>query len=169
MELNKEEKPINQVLIESQKNIEEKTLESIKKRGRPAKSGTNSGSTVAPQAILGSASVVSSVPVDYTGSLKAIFEFSGTYLATITKHKEFELSDDESKLLSEQGNEVIKQFAPQINSKYATLGMFTISLCGIFGMKYMSYKMVVTEKLEMKGNVIPLAEVKEWITWNFPT
>jgi len=143
------EKPIDQVLLESKKQIEEKTNETIKKRGRPKNSTTGNVSQQIP--INNSSNIhVNNSQTDYTASLEAVFAFSGQYLKTVTKYDDFALSDEESKMLAVQGNEVLKQFAPQINSKYATLGMFTISLCGIFGMKYMGYKMHIQNQLDIK-------------------
>jgi len=158
------EKPIETVLDESKKNIEEKTNEAIKKRGRPKNSTNNSGNASIGASSIGSASTAQALPtnVDYTLTLKSIFAFSGSYLSSGTKFKGFELSDEECTLLATQGNEVMKQFAPQINSKYTLLGTFVVSIAGIYGMKYMAYKdHVMSLPLKTDSDVQTQMDIKE--------
>lgn len=73
-------------------------------------------------------------------SFKAIFEFIGKTLAITLSFKEWELKEPESELLATQSDEVILEFAPTIENKWAKLGVLLISVLTIFGKRYFDFE-----------------------------
>lgn len=132
---------LDRVLEDSKKTIEAQQTEK-KGRGRPKKDGTTSLSGVASKPITAKPD-----PLAYKTMLAGLIRFSGEFLATGTKFEGFKMTDQEVDLLSTQGSDVAAEFMPVIDSKYAKLGMFTMSAVSIYGIKYYTFMEVERIKI----------------------
>ena len=73
-------------------------------------------------------------------TFKAIFDFIGKTLAITLTFKRFEIDEQESELLSNQADEVVSEFVPEVHNKWAKLGIFLVSLITIFGRRFLEYE-----------------------------
>lgn len=149
-----------------EKNLEEIQKESIqkmttetpqkKKRGRPKKSTTTTNQITTNEEKRESGLKL---------TFKTLFEFLGKTLAITLSFKKFEISDPESDLLASQADEVIVEFAPQIENKWAKLGVFITSILAIFGKRYFEFEKEKAEKNKKENtpDQLKIAEVKDGI------
>ena len=136
---------------EELKNIQQETIikneENKKKRGRGRPPKNEEKSINSPR--------VAPSPNEgvFTGlktSFISIFIFIGKSLSTTLKYKDFELEKNEAELLGEQADQVVIEFFPQINNRYAKLGIFLTSLISIFGKKYFGYASEMEKQEKIK-------------------
>lgn len=85
-------------------------------------------------------------PTGLIPTFKTLFTFIGKTLAVTLSFKRYELSDNESEMLATQADSVIIEFAPQIENKYAKLGIFITSLIGIFGTRFFEHNKELKSK-----------------------
>lgn len=101
-----------------------------------------------------------SQPTGLIPTFKTIFEFIGKTLAVTLSFKRYELSDNESELLANQADSVIIEFAPNIENKYAKLGIFITSLIAIFGSRFFEHNKELNSKKVKKNTAEQEAKVK---------
>lgn len=122
---------LDKVLDDSAKTLADSQVEK-KGRGRPKKD-SSSPSMIAK----GTPMKVS--PDQYKTQIGSLLRFAGEFLATGSKFDGFRLTNEEVDLLATQGSDVASEFMPAIDSKYAKLGLFTVSAVSIYGIKYYTF------------------------------
>lgn len=124
-------------------------------RGRPRKTENQ---TITPP----SNSVPLEQPKRLKPTLKSLFKFSGQIAAKTTKFQEFEIDDIESELLAEQADNVVYDFYPNVQSKWANLIIFLVSLLSTFGTRWAKYadQKAKEEKLKKENEQSKTVNIK---------
>ena len=76
----------------------------------------------------------------YKQVMAGLIQFTGIYLSKVSKWDGFQLSNEETELLSMQASDLAVEFMPQVQSKYVKVGAFSMTLIAVFGMRYMEFQ-----------------------------
>jgi len=152
-----EEKPGNTDNISSLHEVVEESKNELaaaaqippkSKRGRPSGSTKNPMTDQSPGLPSGQPlSLIPPGPSPIRPAIEGAFEFCGSYMANVSEYDGFIFQKEELKLLTDQADEVCKEFVPQVQSKWAKLTAFVGTTAIIVGKKYMGYQKFVMDKI----------------------
>ena len=92
-------------------------------------------------------------------TFKFLYEFLGKVFATSTKCKSYELENHESDALSQQSDDLMVEFFPNIQSRWIKLVVFIGSIVGIFGKKYLDHLEMI-KKQKSEKNVVDVEVIQ---------
>lgn len=137
MELNNNpelEKTLNDSASELNSHVQEQ-IEKKAKRGPKGPRKEKQKLSLESQAV-----AVKLTKDQYAQALSGVFVVSGMFLTKFSGFDGFAMSEEEVQTLSIQGAEVCDLCMPSVDPKTLAIGGFTLSIAGIYGMKYLAFK-----------------------------